>query len=427
MIARFNKLESWDSMRSVPYYFFYYYVPTRYSMLSSESQYVREEIWNFKNGIHQDLFINHLEKKIKHTFERPNFLTLVCIPASTRESNKVRFENFSNVLCKKLNMINGFQYISILKEKSPSHLGGSDVATYDFDRSFFKGKKVILFDDVVTKGASMQSFMDYLEEVGAEVVCCISIGRTFYDRYMGYEINNPWTGNTVFKCGYLKAPDMDNRTIEERKIPISGENSLKASCKIQVGDVARLNEVSVEEQSVAKHQVGDCIRFGQFNGRFVKWIILDQKGDEYLLISKFGLECMPFNKTEGFTTWDGCTLRKWLNEDFYNNAFSRTEQEKIIRHEVVASDNPIYRSFQGKNTNDKVFILNIKEYNQYFDIYNKWVCRLFSGILRQCWLRNSGNDNSRGAFIGRSGSIHAGGSKITSSRNAVRPVMWVKL
>lgn len=56
MIACFNKLESWDSMRSVPYYFFYYYVPTRYSMLSSESQYVREEIWNFKNGIHQDLF-----------------------------------------------------------------------------------------------------------------------------------------------------------------------------------------------------------------------------------------------------------------------------------------------------------------------------------------------------------------------------------
>lgn len=324
-------------------------------------------------------------------------------------------------------MINGFQYISILKEKSPSHLGGSDVATYDFDRSFFKGKKVILFDDVVTKGASMQSFMDYLEEVGAEVVCCISIGRTFYDRYMGYDINNPWTGNTVFKCGYLKAPDMDNRTIEERKIPISDEKSIEETHQIQVDDVARVNEVSVERQLVAKYQIGDCICFGRFNGRFVKWIILDQKGDEYLLISKFGLECMPFNKTEGFTTWGGCTLRKWLNEDFYNNTFSRAEQEKIIRHEVVASDNPIYRSFQGKNTKDKVFILNIKEYNQYFDIYNKWVCRLFSGILRQCWLRNSGNDNSRGAFIGRSGSIHAGGSKITSSRNAVRPAMWVKL
>lgn len=102
MIARFNKLGSWDSMRSVPYYFFYYYVPTRYSMLSSESEYIRKEVWNFKNGIHQDLFIDHLEKKIKHTFERPNFLTLVCIPASTRKSNKARFENFSNVLCKKI-------------------------------------------------------------------------------------------------------------------------------------------------------------------------------------------------------------------------------------------------------------------------------------------------------------------------------------
>ena len=87
----------------------------------------------------------------------------------------------------------------------------------------------------------------------------------------------------------------------------------------------------------------------------------------------------------------------------------------------------VYRTAQGKNTEDKLFILSVNEYNYYFDIYNKWVCRLFSGILRQCWLRNSGADNGRAAFIGRSGSIHAGGSKITSARNAVRPVMWVKL
>lgn len=428
MVGRFAAFDSWESIRSIPYYFFYYYVPTRYRKLSSESEYIRDKVWNFKDGLSQQQFIDQLEKKIKHTFGNPNFLTLVCIPASTNASNKARYERFSEVLCKKLNMTNGFQYISILKEKSPSHLGGSDLATYDFDRGFFKGKQVVLFDDVVTRGGSMQSFMDYLEEVGAKVVCCMSIGRTFYDRYMAYEINHPWTGNTVFQCGTSTAPDKDNRTIaNETTKPSVVEEAHKATQRMPVADVAKLNQESVAQQPVARHQIGDHVRFGRFNGKPVQWIVLDHKDDEYLVISKFGLECMPFNKADTFTTWDKCSLRQWLNEDFYNRTFNSVEQEKIIRHEVVASDNPIYRSSQGKNTNDKIFILNIKEYNQYFDIYNKWVCKLFSGILRQCWLRNSGNDNSRGAFVGRSGSIHAGGSKVTSSRNAVRPVFWVKL
>lgn len=428
MTTRIPTLEKWDLLRSTPYYFFYYYVPPRYQMASSESQYIREEIWKFKNGRHQDEFIDQLEKKIKHTFENPNFLTLVCIPASTNEDNRIRYEHFSDVLCKKLNMTNGFRYISILKEKSPAHLGGRDVATYDFDKSFFKGKKVILFDDIVTKGASMHSFMDYLEEVGAKVVCCISIARTFWNQYMDYKINNPWTGNAVFQCGTTIAPDKDNRSIEkENTFRVPAEELHKEAKTILVSDVARLNQKSEQKQLTTKYQVGDCVRLGRHNGRPVQWIVLEQKDNEYLLISKFGLDCRSFNTTDTSTTWDKCSLRTWLNVDFYNNTFNRSEQEKIIRHEVVASDNPIYRTAQGKNTNDKLFILNINEYNQYFDIYNKWVCRLFSGILRQCWLRNSGNDNTRAAFIGRSGSIHAGGSRITSARNAVRPVMWVKL
>lgn len=422
-----NELESWDSLRKVPYYFFYYYVPIRYRTVSAESQFVRKELWNFKDGFHQNFFIEQLEKKIKHTFTNPSSLTLVCIPASTRESNRARYESFSNILCEKLHMINGFSHISIVKEKSPSHLGGSDVATYDFDRSFFKGKQVVLFDDIVTKGASMQSFMDYLDEVGAKVVCCMSIGRTFYEKHMRFEINNPWTGNTVFNCGYATSPDKDNHSIEEVIIPAKIEKPHQETQTTQAIDpVVPIPEI-IGEPSTAKHNIGDFVRFGRLNNRPVQWLILDRRDDEYLLISKFGLECMPFNDTAGFITWDKCTLRKWLNEDFYNNTFNHSEREKIIRHEVVASDNPVYRSSQGKNTNDKIFILNIKEYNQYFDIYNKWTCKLFSGILRQCWLRNSGNDNCHGAFIGRSGSIHAGGSLTTSPRNAVRPVMWVKL
>lgn len=209
-----KSLSSWDTLNSIPYYFFYYYVPTRYSDLSSESEHIRKELWNFKDGYYQDQFVDLMATKLRNTFGNADFLTLVCIPASTVDSNRTRYKQFSHDLCSKLNMKNGFKHISIVKEKEPSHLGGRDEAIYEFDRKFFSGKKIVLFDDVVTRGSSMRSFIESLEDAGADVVCCMSIGKTFWDKIMDYTVTNPWTGNAVFQCGEATAPDKDNRVYE---------------------------------------------------------------------------------------------------------------------------------------------------------------------------------------------------------------------
>lgn len=209
-----KSLSSWDTLNSIPYYFFYYYVPTRYSDLSSESEDIRKELWNFKDGCYHDQFVDLMATKLRNTFGNTDFLTLVCIPASTVYSNRTRYKQFSHDLCSKLNMKNGFEHISIVKEKEPSHLGGRDEAIYEFDRTFFSGKKIVLFDDVVTRGSSMRSFIESLEDAGAEVVCCMSIGKTFWDKIMDYTVTNPWTGNAVFQCGEATEPDKDNRVYE---------------------------------------------------------------------------------------------------------------------------------------------------------------------------------------------------------------------
>ncbi|MCK0527346.1 phosphoribosyltransferase [Anaerobiospirillum sp. NML120449] len=210
MTNSINAFESWLQLDSVPYYFFYYYVPVRVAYPSDESIKVREAVWSFKDGIQQDKFIDILEKKIGCSFERPDLLTLVCIPASTSHTNTKRFESFSNKLCGRLGMINGFQHVSILTEKTPSHRGGNEVSTYEFDSSFFQGKKVVLFDDVVTRGTSMSRFINYMNSLGAEVVCCISLCLTFYGLKMSNDVSNPWTGNAVLTLGSQRAPDPDN-------------------------------------------------------------------------------------------------------------------------------------------------------------------------------------------------------------------------
>ena len=48
----------------------------------------------------------------------------------------------------------------------------------NFDESFFKDKKVLVFDDILTQGTSYARFSCTLENMGAEVLGGYFLGRT---------------------------------------------------------------------------------------------------------------------------------------------------------------------------------------------------------------------------------------------------------
>ena len=60
-------------------------------------------------------------------------------------------------------------------EKSLSH-----VSVMDFDVPFFKGKEVIVFDDIITTGGSYALFAEAVEKHGAHVVGGLFLGKTHY-------------------------------------------------------------------------------------------------------------------------------------------------------------------------------------------------------------------------------------------------------
>ncbi len=66
--------------------------------------------------------------------------------------------------------------------------------------------------------------------------------------------------------------------------------------------------------------------------------------------------------------WENSPIRKWLNQDFYNAAFSKDEKTKIVQTVVTADANPELSVGQGKSTLDNIFIPSIKEYIDY-EIY----------------------------------------------------------
>ena len=64
----------------------------------------------------------------------------------------------------------------------------------------------------------------------------------------------------------------------------------------------------------------------------IEWIILDYREDEgrALLLSRYVLDAKPYNDKKAAVTWDECTLRAWLNNEFLQQAFLAEEQALIF-------------------------------------------------------------------------------------------------
>jgi len=125
------------------------------------------------------------------------------------------------------------------------------------------------------------------------------------------------------------------------------------------------------EESIAQPGPWATITLGAYeqdndlaNGKEqIVWLVLARANGKALLLSEKILECMPFDTNNlEHVTWATGTLRVWLNEDFYNAAFSDAEKARIRTTELVDEQNPWANpSPAGNKTNDKVFVLSVSE------------------------------------------------------------------
>ncbi|MBR0092390.1 MAG: hypothetical protein IJP92_11890 [Lachnospiraceae bacterium] len=119
---------------------------------------------------------------------------------------------------------------------------------------------------------------------------------------------------------------------------------------------------------------GDIIIFGSYeqdgnaaNGKEpVEWYVLDVEEDSVLVVSRYVLDGVLYHDGYKHVTWENCTLRAWLNNDFYKEAFSAAEQEEIMESHVINRDNEFHGSPGGNDTRDKVFCLSVDEVYRYY-------------------------------------------------------------
>ena len=208
---------------------------------------------------------------------------------------------------------------------------------------------------------------------------------------------------------------------------------------------AEADKVTVKP--IASADVGDYVAFGTYeqdndtsNGKEdVEWLVLAKENGKALLISWYGLDCQPYNTEYTDVTWETCSLRAWLNGTFYHNAFSGTEQRRIVSAAVAADANPSYDTDPGNTTNDKIFLLSINKADRYLRSDSARQCRpteyaIGNGAYEESsngccwwWLCSPGRVPSCAANVGLTGSINSPGFSVENATGAVRPALWIDL
>lgn len=203
-------------------------------------------------------------------------------------------------------------------------------------------------------------------------------------------------------------------------------------------------QYNVEKLKIAK--AGDYVFFGAYeqdnntsNGKEdVEWLVLEVKDGKALVISKYALDCKPYNTSYTDVTWKTCTLRKWLNNDFLGSAFSADEKAMIHTVTVSADKNPNYNTNPGNATQDQVFLLSITEANKYFSSDSARQCKstdyaVANGAWESdsgncwCWLRSPGYIQYNAAIVNIDGDVSEVGCYVSDDAYAVRPALWIDL
>ena len=214
----------------------------------------------------------------------------------------------------------------------------------------------------------------------------------------------------------------------------------------------KMNEIRHSPEWTKHCPVGDSVYFGSYeqdnetsNGKEeVEWIVLAKEDNRILVISRYALECKPYNLTHTDVTWETCTLRQWLNGDFLNATFTAEERNLIPTVTVTADKNPKYDTSPGNVTQDKVFLLSIQEGNKYFVSDKARECAATDYAVAQgaytddnytvderpacMWrLRSPGYDSLLAAYVDKDGSVFNHGSDVHMVEVAIRPALWIDL
>ncbi len=229
-----------------------------------------------------------------------------------------------------------------------------------------------------------------------------------------------------------------------------GDYDDAANIFIQLGEYSDSVQKAEEAKklSFSNAQYGDVLYFGKYeqNGDLsdgeepIEWIVVNREEDRVLVISKYCLEMSHF----GDDNWPESSVRRWLNGEFAESAFTAEEYAKIPTVNIRNRDNIDYEHDGGGNTEDKVFLLSADECDKYLDndmritkrtaylrdVYIEEYCKPFEHPVPnenasiEWWLRSVGGWTSI-QCVRKDGRVDEYGCSYNYAYLNIRPAMWI--
>jgi len=204
--------------------------------------------------------------------------------------------------------------------------------------------------------------------------------------------------------------------------------------------------VIAPKPSTAK-TVGKVIKMGG-----ITWRVLDVQDGKALVLSDLILETKEFQKKVSLSNaWADSPLRTYLNGDFYNKTFTKSEKGRIVSTTLMNNINPTYSTTFGTDSKDKIFLLSAEEVTRYFEKdkariayadrrtpalrhseINNVSTNPYEGVYQNYstwfwWLRTpapSGVGDHKALYVIRSGEVNEGNIDMELG---IRPAMWINV
>lgn len=109
---------------------------------------------------------------------------LVCIPASTSCAHVRRWKRFAQLVCRCTGMQNGFDRLQVSGSRKRAHVSGeyelcTSIKHYvHIDADYFRGKRVLVVDDIYTTGQSSRAFIGAMQAAGADVRMALFLAKS---------------------------------------------------------------------------------------------------------------------------------------------------------------------------------------------------------------------------------------------------------
>lgn len=111
--------------------------------------------------------------------------------------------------------------------------------------------------------------------------------------------------------------------------------------------------------------IGQAFTFGKYANEPIEWVVIDKKPSCTTLLSRHILDAKVFYHDCIYTSWENSFIRRWLNKDFYDLAFDDNEKKLILKSHICTKSCTGYEPCGSENTEDKVFLLDAQEVNEY--------------------------------------------------------------